>query len=96
MIFCFCVFFPLWFVLFGSDGWFGPSQHCFSEVEVVLGGVVAFGLFSVKLLAVVFAELKGGGEGFLTLGEGFLEFGDAGLENCDFLGWRNLRHGLIV
>lgn len=77
--FWFCVFFPLLVVLFGVGGGFGFSQDFFSEVEVFLGGVVAFGLFPKELLAVVFVELEGGGEGIF-------ELGDASFEGCEFLG----------
>ena len=38
---------------------FGFPQDIFAEVEMVLGGVVAFGFAPVKLLPIIFIELEG-------------------------------------
>lgn len=70
-LFLVCFFALLRLAVFG--GGLGFSQDTFVEVEVLLGGVVAFGFAPVKLLPIVFVELEGGGETFFELGDALFQ-----------------------
>jgi hypothetical protein len=71
VLFLVCFFALLRLAVFG--GGLGFSQYTFVEVEVLLGGVVAFGFAPVKLLPIVFVELEGGGETFFELGDALFQ-----------------------